>query len=62
MCLVQIYLLIGLRNRLAVFVNWTWSWITYGRGARLITGRLRSAGARRIAEDGSVRADRIRAR
>lgn len=36
--LVHIYLLIGFRNRLAVFVNWTWSWITYGRGARLITG------------------------
>jgi hypothetical protein len=21
-----------------VFVNWMWSWLTYGRGARLITG------------------------
>ena len=36
--LVHIYLLIGFRNRLAVFVNWMWSWLTYGRGARLITG------------------------
>jgi NADH dehydrogenase len=36
--LVHIYLLIGFRNRLAVFINWMWSWITYGRGARLITG------------------------
>ena len=36
--LVHIYLLIGFRNRLAVFVNWVWSWLTYGRGARLITG------------------------
>jgi NADH:quinone reductase (non-electrogenic) len=35
---VHIYLLIGFRNRLAVFVNWMWSWLTYGRGARLITG------------------------
>ena len=35
---VHIYLLIGFRNRLAVFVNWLWSWLTYGRGARLITG------------------------
>jgi NADH dehydrogenase len=37
---VHIYLLIGFRNRLAVFVNWIWSWLTYGRGARLITGPL----------------------
>jgi NADH dehydrogenase len=36
--LVHIYLLIGFRNRLAVFINWIWSWLTYGRGARLITG------------------------
>ncbi len=36
--LVHIYLLIGFRNRLAVFINWVWSWFTYGRGARLITG------------------------
>src|SRR3546814_5425818 len=36
--LVHIYLLIGFRNRTAVFVNWMWSWFTYGRGARLITG------------------------
>jgi NADH dehydrogenase len=36
--LVHIYLLIGFRNRLTVFVNWAWSWLTYGRGARLITG------------------------
>jgi NADH dehydrogenase FAD-containing subunit len=38
--LVHIYLLIGFRNRLAVLVNWMWSWLTYGRGARLITGPL----------------------
>ena len=37
---VHIYLLIGFRNRLAVFVNWMWSWLTYGRGARLITGPI----------------------
>ena len=37
---VHIYLLIGFRNRLSVFVNWMWSWITYGRGARLITGPI----------------------
>ena len=41
--LVHIYLLIGFRNRLAVFVNWMWSWLTYGRGARLITGPISNA-------------------
>jgi hypothetical protein len=30
--------LIGFRNRMAVFLNWIWAWLTYGRGARLITG------------------------
>jgi hypothetical protein len=25
-------------NRLAVFLNWAWAWLTYGRSARLITG------------------------
>ena len=29
---------IGFRNRMAVFLNWIWAWLTYGRGARLITG------------------------
>jgi NADH:ubiquinone reductase (H+-translocating) len=37
---VHIYLLIGFRNRLAVFVNWMWSWLIHGRGARLITGAI----------------------
>ena len=35
--LVHIYFLIGFRNRLMVFINWIWSYITYGKGARLIT-------------------------
>jgi NADH dehydrogenase len=34
---VHIYFLIGFRNRIAVFTNWAWAWLTYGRGARLIT-------------------------
>lgn len=36
--LVHIYFLIGFRNRLAVLFNWAWSYFTYQRGARLITG------------------------
>ncbi len=35
---VHIFFLIGFRNRLSVFLNWVWAWLTYGRGARLITG------------------------
>jgi len=35
---VHLIFLIGFRNRLVVLVDWTWSYFTYGRGARLITG------------------------
>ena len=35
---IHIFFLIGFRNRLSVFLNWAWAWLTYGRGARLITG------------------------
>ena len=36
--IVHIFFLIGFRNRMAVFLNWVWAWLTYGRGALLITG------------------------
>jgi len=36
---VHIFFLIGFRNRFAVLFNWAWSYYTYQRGARLITGR-----------------------
>jgi NADH dehydrogenase len=35
---VHIFFLIGFRNRLIVMIQWFWSYITYERGARLITG------------------------
>ncbi len=35
---VHIFFLIGFRNRLLVFIQWAWSYLTYERGARLITG------------------------
>jgi NADH:quinone reductase (non-electrogenic) len=35
---VHILFLIGFRNRILVFIQWAWSYITYERGARLITG------------------------
>src|SRR6266851_593800 len=37
--LAHIYFLIGFRNRTAVAVDWLWSYLTYQRGARLITGQ-----------------------
>jgi NADH dehydrogenase len=35
---VHILFLIGFRNRVLVFIQWAWSYFTYERGARLITG------------------------
>jgi len=37
--LIHIYYLIGFRNRALVLWNWTYSYLTYRRGARLITER-----------------------
>jgi NADH dehydrogenase len=34
----HIYFLIGLRNRFMVALQWMWSYVTFQRGARLITG------------------------
>jgi len=35
---VHVFFLIGFRNRLLVMIQWAWSYFTYERGARLITG------------------------
>lgn len=35
---VHIFFLIGFRNRIAVFMSWIWSYFTFTRSARLITG------------------------
>ncbi len=37
---VHIFFLIGFRNRLIVMIQWAWSYITFDRGARLITEGL----------------------
>jgi NADH dehydrogenase len=37
--IVHIYRLSGFRNRLSVLVQWAWSYLTFGRGARLIVGK-----------------------
>jgi NADH dehydrogenase len=46
---VHIFFLIGFRNRFAVLFNWAWSYFTYQRGARLITGRRLSLMPRKAA-------------
>jgi NADH:ubiquinone reductase (H+-translocating) len=35
--LVHVFFLIGFRNRVAVMLQWAWSYVTFSRGARLIT-------------------------
>jgi len=35
---VHIFFLIGFRNRISVFAAWVWTYFTFTRGARLITG------------------------
>ena len=39
---VHIFFLIGFENRLLVIVQWAWSYVSYERGARLITGPWRA--------------------
>ncbi|MEQ9563844.1 MAG: NAD(P)/FAD-dependent oxidoreductase [Woeseiaceae bacterium] len=36
--IAHIYFLIGVRSPMTVAINWFWQYLTYGRGARLITG------------------------
>jgi NADH dehydrogenase len=37
---VHIFFLIGFRNRISVMAAWIWTYFTFNRGARLITGNL----------------------
>ncbi len=41
---VHIFFLIGFRNRVSVFAAWIWTYFTFTRGARLITGDQRLPG------------------
>ena len=49
--IVHIFFLIGFRNRASVFLNWIWAWVTYGRGARLITGEMTTLSAQRLPDE-----------
>ena len=50
---IHIIYLIGYRNRIVVLINWFWNYVTYRRGARLITGRRLDPGV----PDRSVKVD-----
>ena len=39
---IHIFFLIGFRNRIIVMIQWAWSYFTYDRSARLITGEPRT--------------------
>jgi NADH dehydrogenase len=54
---VHLFYLVGFQNRIVVFVRWSFSFATHGRGARLITepalaGRDEPAETPRRAEGG----------
>ena len=38
---VHIFFLVGFKNRFVVMIGWLSSWLSYKRGARLITGTIR---------------------
>ena len=52
---LHIMYLVGFRNRLVVLIQWAWAYVTYQRGARLITGRERGAEEARITHTGEFR-------
>lgn len=55
---VHVFYLIGFRNRVAVLADWFYSYLTYKRGARLITGRRIEPGVpRRMVEPSEVERD-----
>jgi NADH:ubiquinone reductase (H+-translocating) len=52
---VHIFFLVGFRNRVFMMFHWAWSWLTYKRGSRLITGHVGELPpVTTIAADGSV--------
>jgi len=54
---VHIFFLIGFRNRLSVMAAWAWTYFTFTRGARLITGDQTLPGWKEQTEAGPAEAD-----
>lgn len=50
---LHILFLIGFRNRLLVMIQWAWAYLTFQRGARLITGEV--AWGRQEPNEGALR-------
>lgn len=48
--LVHLFFLAGFRNRLIVFINWFWSYITYDKGTRLIIRPFKRRRVEEVAE------------
>ncbi|MGE0746220.1 MAG: NAD(P)/FAD-dependent oxidoreductase [Rhodospirillales bacterium] len=55
--IAHIYFLIGFRNRLSVALNWAWAYLTFQRGARLITGAGPDGGTAAAQRPAADRAD-----
>ena len=52
---VHIFFLVGFRNRVFMMFHWAWSWLTYQRGSRLITGDVGALPpVKTVASDGST--------
>lgn len=52
---IHVMFLVGFRNRLIVLIQWMWSYVTWGRGARLITGVTRPPPASPVEPSGRAR-------
>lgn len=52
---VHIYFLIGFRNRITVLMQWAWTYLTFTRGARLITGSMVLPGWNLLTEENAAR-------
>ena len=52
---IHIFFLIGFKNRLLVMTEWAWAYLTFQRGARLITGNSQSIVPARAEEREEVR-------
>jgi NADH:ubiquinone reductase (H+-translocating) len=50
---IHIFFLIGFRNRIIVLIQWAWSYFSYQRGARLITGDTNLPGWTQLPDDKS---------
>jgi NADH dehydrogenase len=57
---VHIFFLIGFRNRVSVFSQWVWTYFTFTRGARLITGDQRLPGWQDQIDAGPTRQEEAR--